>query len=78
MIEHSIDSLVDIIGQASVEGNTGLSVSGVATLKEAQAGDLSFLGNKKYKTEVPECQASVILLPNDYSGSPKMDRFTLE
>ena len=36
----------------------------------AGPGDLSFLGNTKYKAEVSSTRASVVLLPPDYAGEP--------
>lgn len=66
----SLKKLASELEGARIEGNTALPITGIATLGSAQAGDLSFLGNKKYKTEVPDCKASVILLPEDYAGAP--------
>ncbi len=70
-IRYSLTELVSLFEGASVAGHTDSPVTGIATLKTAQAGDLSFLGNKKYKSDVLNCSASVILLPNDYVGEPK-------
>lgn len=42
----------------------------IAGLKEAEARDLSFLGNPKYKVEVAATRAAVVLLPVDFSGEP--------
>ena len=47
------------------------TVSGIAALDEAGVGDLSFLGNQKYTAFVATTAASVVLLPVDYSGSPR-------
>jgi UDP-3-O-[3-hydroxymyristoyl] glucosamine N-acyltransferase len=55
-----------------MRGATDLTVTGLASLETAAAGDLSFLGNPRYKTQVAESQASVILLPADYVGEPKV------
>lgn len=55
-------------------GSTSAKVTGIAALKNAAAGDLSFLGNAKYKGEVTETNASVVLLPLDYQGEPKPDQ----
>lgn len=55
-----------------MRGATDLTVTGLASLETAAAGDLSFLGNPRYKTQVAESQASVILLPADYVGDPKV------
>jgi UDP-3-O-[3-hydroxymyristoyl] glucosamine N-acyltransferase len=52
------------------EGSTTEAVRGIASLGSAQPGDLSFLGNLKYKTTVAKSRASVVLLPSDYVGTP--------
>ena len=51
-------------------GSTTEVIHHVAALSLATAGDLSFLGNTKYKSEVAESRASIILLPKDYVGDP--------
>ncbi|MBL9186219.1 MAG: UDP-3-O-(3-hydroxymyristoyl)glucosamine N-acyltransferase [Opitutaceae bacterium] len=61
----------------SSRGATHATVRGLAALAEAGPGDLSFLGNAKYKTEVPGTRASVVLLPADYTGEPAPDQLYL-
>jgi len=58
-----------ITGAARVSGQTPATITGVASLEAAEAGDLSFLGNAKYRSAVPASRASLILLPEDYEGS---------
>ncbi|MFO8026895.1 MAG: UDP-3-O-(3-hydroxymyristoyl)glucosamine N-acyltransferase [Opitutales bacterium] len=45
-------------------------ITGIASLSSAREGDLSFLGNQKYRSQVSASKASVILLPQDYDGEP--------
>jgi UDP-3-O-[3-hydroxymyristoyl] glucosamine N-acyltransferase len=45
-------------------------IEGIASLSEAQAGDLSFLGNPKYRSAVSRSKASVLLVPRDYDEAP--------
>lgn len=45
-------------------------INGIASLATAEAGDLSFLGNHKYRKQVEDSKASVILLPQDYEAAP--------
>jgi len=45
-------------------------ILGIASLSEAEAGDLSFLGNPKYRAEVAQSKASIILVPSDFEGEP--------
>lgn len=71
-VAFSLSDLLAIVGPAQVRGTMDLTVTGLASLETAAAGDLSFLGNPRYKTQVAESQASVILLPADYVGEPKV------
>jgi UDP-3-O-[3-hydroxymyristoyl] glucosamine N-acyltransferase len=52
-------------------GSTTETVHGIAALASAGPGDLSFLGNTKYKSEVGATRASVVLLPRDFEGEPR-------
>ena len=54
----------------ATRGTTGETVRGLAALADAAAGDLSFLGNPKYKSAVAATHASVVLLPADFVGEP--------
>ena len=42
-------------------------ISGVAGLKEASSGDISFLGHRRYLKDLEETNASAVVLPNDVS-----------
>jgi UDP-3-O-[3-hydroxymyristoyl] glucosamine N-acyltransferase len=55
-------------------GDTTAPITGIAALKSAQIGDLSFLGNSKYKTDVAATRASVVLVPLDYEGLPQANQ----
>lgn len=52
------------------EGDFSGSITGIASLSQARKGDLSFLGNSKYRKQVDICKASVLLLPKDFIGKP--------
>ncbi len=54
----------------SMRGATSESIRGLAALADASAGDLTFLGNPKYKSAVAGTRASVVLLPADFVGEP--------
>lgn len=45
-------------------------LTGIADLREAGPGDLSFLGNERYEGEARSSRASVLLLPEDFPGEP--------
>jgi UDP-3-O-[3-hydroxymyristoyl] glucosamine N-acyltransferase len=58
-------------------GATTETIRGLAALADASAGDLSFLGNGKYKAEVAGTRASVVLLPPDFVGEPQPNQLYL-
>ncbi len=70
-IAYSLEQILALVGGGQVEGTAAQPVRAIASLKTAEPGDLSFLGNLKYKGEVAGCRASLILLPPDYEGSPQ-------
>jgi UDP-3-O-[3-hydroxymyristoyl] glucosamine N-acyltransferase len=65
--------LADIAGHlgGSLEGDGNLEISSVAGLKEAGAGDLSFLANPKYAAEVAKTKASAVIVPMDWDREVK-------
>lgn len=69
-VSFSADEIAAIVQPRAVKGATTETLRGIAGLSGAAAGDLSFLGNTKYKTQVPDSRASLILLPADYAGEP--------
>ncbi|MBW8782946.1 MAG: UDP-3-O-(3-hydroxymyristoyl)glucosamine N-acyltransferase [Verrucomicrobia bacterium] len=70
----SAADIAAIIQPLSSKGGTSRTITGIAALSAARPGDLSFLGNPKYKTEVVSTAASVVLLPPDYTGEPAADQ----
>lgn len=70
-LAYSIERILEIVGaDATCVGSYAGRVSGLSSLGEAGVGDLSFLGNSKYRQEVAESNASVLLLPQDYEDHP--------
>jgi len=67
----SLDEILELLPEAKASGAGGQPVTGIASLREAKPGDLSFLGNVRYGKDVAVSEASVILLPKDYEGEPK-------
>jgi UDP-3-O-[3-hydroxymyristoyl] glucosamine N-acyltransferase len=51
-------------------GSTTEVIRGIASLGSARPGDITFLGNPKYKPAVAATRASIVLLPPDYVGEP--------
>jgi UDP-3-O-[3-hydroxymyristoyl] glucosamine N-acyltransferase len=62
--------IAEIVQPVATRGGTTETIRGLASLAEASAGDLSFLGNAKYKTQVAATRASIVLLPADFAGEP--------
>ena len=69
-IAYSVEDIVSLIGEGRIEGKAAQPISGIAALKQAKPVDLAFLGNLKYKADVASSAAGVILVPDDYEGSP--------
>lgn len=69
-IAFSATDLVTLLSPRATRGATSATIRNIAALKDAQRGDLSFLGNTKYKPEVAATKASVVLLPADFEGEP--------
>ncbi len=69
-VEFTPAEIAAIVQPRETRGSTTETVRGLSALSSAAPGDLSFLGNAKYKNEVPATRASVVLLPKDYAGEP--------
>jgi len=70
----SSKEILSIVKAVRTLGQTREAVRGIAALKSAAPGDLSFLGNPKYKNEVAQTAASLVLVPLDYLGEPRPDQ----
>lgn len=73
----SAAELASLLAARSTRGGTSATIRNIAALKDAQPGDLSFLGNPKYKPEVASTRASVVLLPADFEGEPPANQLWL-
>ena len=58
---YTLGQLAERLG-ATLRGVADTPISGLATLQEAQAGQLSFLANPQYRKFLPDNQASAVLL----------------
>ncbi len=65
-LQFTAADIVTITQPELLRGSTDATIRGLAGLVEAQPGDLSFLGNAKYKPS----RASILLLPSDFPGEP--------
>jgi UDP-3-O-[3-hydroxymyristoyl] glucosamine N-acyltransferase len=70
-VSFSAAEIAAITQSKASRGQTSETVRGLAGLAEAGPGDLTFLGNARYKGEVAGTRASVVLLPADFDGEPQ-------
>jgi UDP-3-O-[3-hydroxymyristoyl] glucosamine N-acyltransferase len=66
----SAAEIANLVRPLASKGATTVTIGGLAALRGAKAGELSFLGNLKYKADVAASGASVILLPPDCAAEP--------
>jgi UDP-3-O-[3-hydroxymyristoyl] glucosamine N-acyltransferase len=76
-VAYTSGEIAAIVGASRTVGATTRKIGDIASLSAARAGDLSFLGNAKYRSQVPESQATVLLLPPDYAGEPRPEQVFL-
>jgi UDP-3-O-[3-hydroxymyristoyl] glucosamine N-acyltransferase len=55
-----------------------LEIQGVASLEEASASDITFLGNPKYLRQLQTCQAGAILVSSQFSDALPMPALRVE
>jgi UDP-3-O-[3-hydroxymyristoyl] glucosamine N-acyltransferase len=73
-VSYSPEEIAAIVSPQRTAGHTSEKIRDIASLKSAQPGDLSFLGNSKYRAEVATTRASLVLVPLDYAGEPQPDQ----
>ncbi len=69
-VSFTAPEIYEIVRPVRTEGATTTTIQGIAALASATPEDLSFLGNTKYRAEVPRSRAAIILVPPDYKGNP--------
>ena len=74
LISFTAAEIAAVVQPKRSAGSTSREVCGIAALGSAGPGDLSFLGNAKYATQVASTRASVVLLPVDHRGEPGPDQ----
>lgn len=57
--------------EGEVVGDSKIVITGLAGLREAKEGDLSFLANSKYSSLIDKTQASAILVPRKFAAETK-------
>ncbi len=59
-----LGELADIVG-GELSGNSSTEINGVAGIKEAEVGDITFLANPKYEEYLDKTRASAVIGPKD-------------
>jgi UDP-3-O-[3-hydroxymyristoyl] glucosamine N-acyltransferase len=57
----SLHQVVEALG-GSLHGNAHKQVTGLASLKQAESSDISFVSNVKYERELAECKAACVIV----------------
>jgi UDP-3-O-[3-hydroxymyristoyl] glucosamine N-acyltransferase len=63
-IQISAEQIAQLV-QGTVQGNNQATVSNIAKIEEAKAGDLAFLANPKYEDYLYTTKASIVLINNN-------------
>ena len=71
------DEISAMVVPGRTQGASTELIRDIASLTQARPGDLSFLGNRKYKKDVATTAASVVLVPLDYAGEPRENQLLL-
>jgi UDP-3-O-[3-hydroxymyristoyl] glucosamine N-acyltransferase len=64
---YSVQKLAQLL-DLSVDPALNIEITGVATIEEAQPGDLTFLSNPKYVQKLEGCKAGAILISPKFQG----------
>jgi len=70
-VVYTTAEIAALVGAQRIAGTSARSITDIASLTTARAGDLSFLGNARYKAQVAATAATAVLLPLDYTGEPQ-------
>lgn len=62
---YSLQELLSIVGDAQISGSAEGLITGLAPLKEARSGELSFMAGPRYLRDLLQSQASAVLVPKD-------------
>ncbi|MCP5535529.1 MAG: UDP-3-O-(3-hydroxymyristoyl)glucosamine N-acyltransferase [Akkermansiaceae bacterium] len=66
----TLDELVSLTGGKLIRPGNAADITGVASLDEADSGDVSFLGNEKYYHDFLETDASAVLVSSAVPADP--------
>jgi len=70
----SAQEIAAMLGNLPLKGKPDNIVTGLASLKDATANDVSFLANRKYEEQLLASKAMVFLVPEEFEGNPGPDQ----
>ena len=73
LISKTADEIAAMV-QGRLVGSCTHALHGVASLAESTEADVAFLGNDKYREQVPNSRAGVVLVPENYTVEPPAGR----
>ena len=76
-LDLNLELVLKLTSPTRVIGSWDGAVNHLASLATAQPGDLTFLSSSKYRKEVVDSRASIILLPEDFEGDPSENQIYL-
>lgn len=63
----TLQEIAALVGGTLVQGDPGGAVTGLNSLSEAAAGEVSFLGNPRYGPQVQKTKAAAVLVPAGFA-----------
>lgn len=69
----TLSELAQTVDGDIIRGELSLVIDGVASLDEASASEVSFLGNEKYKQQFLDTHAGVVIVPRGVDAGPAED-----
>jgi UDP-3-O-[3-hydroxymyristoyl] glucosamine N-acyltransferase len=72
--ELNLDLVRKLTSPTRVAGDWNGTITRIASLANAQPGDLSFLSSAKHRKIAATSKASAILLPEDFTGEPALEQ----
>ncbi len=69
MVTRTLAELADLLG-GEVVGDGGVVIRGVAGIREALPGDLTFIANSRYESYLGETRASAVICSRDIGRAP--------
>ena len=70
MLQIKIPDLLTLVNGVKLSGATEPVIEGLASLKEAREGDLSFFSDPRYEQHLMATRASAVLVPSDWKTFP--------